>query len=287
MDKDPKDAITVQLGDITPFHYILYRVQSHKLWTFPRHRHEKVFEFYYLFEGELTHHFDSEDLMMKEGDLLSIREEDFHSLSGRKVDFFNLIIPVSHWEAVLGTLHLEELFSSFLSNGRIAVHMTGDQNIRILEDLEQLFLYQKTEYGDILLNRFFLNIAAELLGPPDKGEQKHLPLWMKSLILEVEGRMDEALTVADLSRMSDKSAEHLSRSFRRFLGITPSSWLNSLKMERAALMLEHSNKAVLDIALSLGFDNLGYFYRLFRERYGVPPAAYRKESPVFQGFQGS
>lgn len=280
-----KDVVTVHYSDIAPHHYVLHRIQSHKLWSFPRHRHEDVFEFYYLFEGDLVHHFDRSDFMMKEGDFLSIQEADYHSLEGRDFDFFNLIIPVSYWDTLLETFKLNDLFASGMREGRLYQHFKRESRIRILQDLEQLFLFQKTEYGDILLGRFFLNLAAEILGPPDNPEKRHpdFPLWLKALILEVDGRMGQQLTVGDLAELSNKTPEHLSRSFRRFLGTTPSSWLNRQKMERAALMLEHSNTAVLDIALSLGFDNLGYFYRLFNKQFGVPPVVYRKENAIFQG----
>ena len=48
-------VVTVQLEDIRPFRYILHRIRTHNGWSFPRHKHNKVFEFYYLFEGSLTH----------------------------------------------------------------------------------------------------------------------------------------------------------------------------------------------------------------------------------------
>ncbi|MBF9018141.1 MULTISPECIES: AraC family transcriptional regulator [unclassified Oceanispirochaeta] len=281
-----EDVVTIQSQDITPFNYALHRISTHRPWSFSRHRHQGVFEFYYLFEGELTHHFDDQEIVMKEGDLLSIKETDYHSLTGRGFDFYNLILPLEYWDNLMDSLHLRELFEAKKIEGRLYTHFLRDEGSRILNDLEQLFLYQKSEYGDILLSRFLLSLAAELLGPPDYEEKKDqvLPLWMKTLMLEVDGRMGDQLTVKDMSDLSGKSPEHLSRSFRRFLDTTPSSWLNRQKMERAALMLEHSNTAVLDIALSLGFDNLGYFYRLFRKHFGVPPVVYRKENAIYQGF---
>lgn len=283
-----KNVITVQLGDITPYNYALHRVQSYKLWEFPRHRHKDVFEFYYLFEGELTHHFDNGPSVMREGDFLSIQDSDFHSLTGRGFDFFNLILPLEYWDNLLDSLHLRDLFESKSIDGRLSTHFLKDKRSWILNDLEQLFLYQKTEYGDILLSKFLLSLAAELLGPPESEKKRDqiLPLWLKTLLLDAEGRMGEQLTVKDLSELSGKTPEHLSRTYRRFLATTPSSWLNRQKMERAALMLEHSNTPVLDIALALGFDNLGYFYRLFKRHFGIPPVVFRKKNTLMHYDKG-
>jgi len=283
-----EDVVTVQLHDITPNKYVLHRIRSHRHWTFPRHRHCEVFEFYYLFEGEVTHHFDGYDYIMKEGDFVMIHEEEYHSMSGRDFDFFNLILPLDFWDALMDTLDLRDLFRPGLNSPRFLTHFPISRQSWILEDLERLFLYQKTGYGDILLSRFFLNLASEISGPPEVGMKKEvgieIPSWMKNLLLEVDGKMGDRLTVRDLSTLSSRSSEHLSRSFRKYLGMTPSTWLNHQKLERAALMLEHSNTAVLDISLSLGFDNLGYFYRLFKNRFGIPPAEYRKKkSLVYYG----
>jgi AraC family cel operon transcriptional repressor len=271
-----EEVITVQDYDIEPYRYVLHRIQANRRWSFPRHNHSRVFEFYYLFQGELVQGFDSGELVMREGDFVSIGEKEFHDVRGRNFDFFNLILTVEYWERLQDTLGLRPVFEAHSKGGRLSVKLLPKP--WVAEELEQLFLYQKSRYGDILLARFFLNLAAELQGPPDMtGEgDRNMPLWMKSLILEVEGRCSEILKVGDLARLADRSPEHLSRSFRMFLGKTPSAWLNEQKLERAALLLEHSNTAVLDIALSLGFDNLGYFYRLFKQRYSCPPAEYRR-----------
>ncbi len=283
-----EDLITVQLQDILPNKFILYRIRSHRPWTFPRHRHCRVFEFYYLFEGEVTHHFDGYDTVMKEGDFLMIHEDEYHSMSGRNFDFFNLILPQEYWDRLLGVLDLGTLFQPDPREHRFSARFPGTQQGWILEDLERLFLYQKTDYGDILLGRFILNLASRIKGLPEIGRKKEevseIPSWMKTLFLEVEGRMGDQLTVKNLSELTSRTPEHLSRSFRKHLGMTPSTWLNRQKLDHAALLLEHTNTAVLDIALSLGFDNLGYFYRLFKARFGIPPAVYRKEkSHVYYG----
>ncbi len=273
-----EEVITVQAEDIEPFNYVLHRIQTHKAWAFPRHNHNRVLEFYYLFQGELVQCLDENDLVMGEGDFISIGEKEFHgvkSLRGRGFDFFNLIITVDYWNRLQDALGLRSVFEAHSPGGRLTARLL--RKSWVTEDLEQMFLYQKSPYGDILLTRFFLNLAAELQGPPELGSKNEpMPLWLKSLILEVEGRSSELLKVGDLAGMAHRSPEHISRSFRQYLGKTPSGWLNDQKLDRAALLLEHSNTAVLDIALSLGFDNLAYFYRLFKKRFGVPPAEYRK-----------
>ena len=47
-------------------------------------------------------------------------------------------------------------------------------------------------------------------------------------------------------------------------------------MNQAVYLLTSSRLSIADIIGSVGYDNTSYFYRKFRERYGVSPKEYRK-----------
>jgi AraC-like DNA-binding protein len=50
------------------------------------------------------------------------------------------------------------------------------------------------------------------------------------------------------------------------------------KLTRACeLLTESPMMAVSEIARDLGYDSASYFSRVFRKRYGVTPAVYRKQ----------
>ncbi|CAN7249974.1 AraC family transcriptional regulator [Pseudoduganella sp. LjRoot289] len=60
------------------------------------------------------------------------------------------------------------------------------------------------------------------------------------------------------------------------LGMTFTSYLNKLRLTEAArLLAEKSNAAVAEIAYSVGYGNVSYFNRLFKEEYGCTPKAFR------------
>lgn len=267
---------TVQLEDIRPYRFFLHRIRTHKGWSYPRHRHNRVFEFYYLFEGELTQKFDNFEITMEAGDFLSVSEEEYHRLYGRVFGFYNLIMPVNDWNDFLSQPELEKAFRLLSTKGRLSVNVPSGKRARMMNSLDELFLYQKSSYGDLLLQKFLVSLITDLSEPPERQTVHSLPLWLESLLDISLERLDQGLKVSDLARISDRTAEHLARSFRRYLSTTPSSWLNEQKLKRACLLLEHSNTPVLDIALSLGYENLNYFYKLFSGKYGMPPGEYRK-----------
>jgi AraC-like DNA-binding protein len=60
------------------------------------------------------------------------------------------------------------------------------------------------------------------------------------------------------------------------LGFTFSSYLNKLRLTEAARLLAEKDKAtVAEIAYSVGYGNVSYFNKLFKEEYGCTPKAFR------------
>jgi AraC-like DNA-binding protein len=54
-------------------------------------------------------------------------------------------------------------------------------------------------------------------------------------------------------------------------------FLNDYRLEIAAKLLLSGDGTVLDAAMQSGFENLSYFTRSFKKKYGVTPGKYRKE----------
>lgn len=67
------------------------------------------------------------------------------------------------------------------------------------------------------------------------------------------------------------------RAFQRAVGRPPGDYIHGLRIQMAALRLRAGNDAVLEVALSVGYDSLSAFNRQFRARMGHSPREYRKK----------
>lgn len=94
----------------------------------------------------------------------------------------------------------------------------------------------------------------------------------------VDSRFRDRLTLADLAAAAGVTRHHFLRVFRRTVGTTPYSYLLGRRLAAAAQALRHEGGTVLDVALASGFADLSEFTRRFRDRFGVPPAAFRKSA---------
>jgi AraC family cel operon transcriptional repressor len=61
------------------------------------------------------------------------------------------------------------------------------------------------------------------------------------------------------------------------MGQTPGRYLNTLHLSYAANLLNHTNRAIIDIAFDSGYDSLSYFYHQFKKEFSVSPLKYREQ----------
>ena len=62
--------------------------------------------------------------------------------------------------------------------------------------------------------------------------------------------------------------------------------LNDYRLTRAGEYLKMTEENVTQIALKCGFENLSYFNRLFRRKFGVTPRQYREDQEAVAGVSG-
>ena len=80
----------------------------------------------------------------------------------------------------------------------------------------------------------------------------------------------------ELAEMMGYDVYWLSREIKKRTGKTYKELLLSKRMQQASYLLTKSSLPVTDIIELVGYDNSSYFYRKFKEKYGLSPKEYRK-----------
>jgi AraC-like DNA-binding protein len=86
----------------------------------------------------------------------------------------------------------------------------------------------------------------------------------------------------DLARECATSRTTFATRFRRIAGVPPLTHLSSWRMRLAERVLHDTDRAVSDIADSLGFSSESSFSHSFKRSSGVGPKAYRQRSRLTQ-----
>ena len=121
------------------------------------------------------------------------------------------------------------------------------------------------------------SIVSEILaGIASDREKQYIQSGKYALIAPAlkhihENYRDE-ISVASLAKLCGISDEYLRILFKSCTGQTPLSYINNLRLENAREMLVSGFSSVSEVAAANGFENIGYFSRLFKKHYSVPPS---------------
>lgn len=86
----------------------------------------------------------------------------------------------------------------------------------------------------------------------------------------------DARGAAALAAASGRGHEHLRRSMRAHLGISPTAYLDRMRVDHAAALLRDADMGVAEVAEAVGLAGLGHLHGLFLARRSVTPRAFRK-----------
>jgi transcriptional regulator GlxA family with amidase domain len=82
--------------------------------------------------------------------------------------------------------------------------------------------------------------------------------------------------VAAMQRLSGLAERTFKRRFAQATGMSPIEYVHALRIEEAKHLLETTDVVVEGIANEVGYEDAGYFSRLFREKVGLTPMQYRR-----------
>lgn len=105
---------------------------------------------------------------------------------------------------------------------------------------------------------------------------------VRAAIELMNARYTESLTVDDLAHAASMSRFHFSRRFREEVGQSPYEYLLRLRLARAAALLQRRGCSVTEAALSVGFNDVSRFSRMFRRTYGVVPSVHARHRAAGQ-----
>lgn len=123
----------------------------------------------------------------------------------------------------------------------------------------------------VILSR--LAVHADIASLPRRGGLS--PTQLQRVMALADARIEEAITVSELATAAGLSESHFCRAFRQETGLPPRRWLMHRRIERARDLLASTTMPLAEIAFACGLCGQSHLTTLFKQRYGLTPAAYR------------
>ena len=92
----------------------------------------------------------------------------------------------------------------------------------------------------------------------------------------LQDTLDQSLSIEDLANHLGYSASQVRRQFRQSFHLSPSTYREQRRLERAAVLLSLTSHHIARIALRCGYVNHSSFSRAFQRRYQLTPRHYRQ-----------
>lgn len=133
-------------------------------------------------------------------------------------------------------------------------------------------------YGESLA----VALVAHLLGkyaahvPKPHSHSATLPAYKLRRVIEyINDNLTEDLTLAEIARVAGMNPHYFSRAFRQSTGIPPHRYVINCRVEQAKRLLTDDELPLVEVGMSVGFQNQSHFTTLFHKLTGVTPKAYR------------
>jgi AraC family transcriptional regulator len=91
----------------------------------------------------------------------------------------------------------------------------------------------------------------------------------------IEENLTKDLTLAEIAEVAHMSPHYFSRVFRKSTGTPPHRYVIDRRIEKAKTLLSDKHLPLVEVGLSVGFQNQSHFTTLFHKRTGLTPKVYR------------
>ncbi len=109
-----------------------------------------------------------------------------------------------------------------------------------------------------------------------KTNNNVLPKWLNGFLRRMDEPEYADKSIEDLVRTTNYSHGYVNREFKKYLGCSIIKFITRKKLDKATVLLTTTDYSVESISDMLNFSNVSNFINIFKKRYGLTPAKYRK-----------
>ena len=245
------------------------------------------FELIYVLKGKADNTIEDQMYKMSDGDICLIPPNVFHKLwVGDDSVIINIIMKKSLFnDRFLNEIGKRNTLVKFIKQN-LYMHPLGERKflmfhclhnaplrnilaVLISESFKGLDSYNIKKALLIAILNYLSNIEAYEEEVSDKNEVAHS-------ILEYIQKNHATVTLSSVASYFNYSEPYFSKYIKNMTGVSFVNILQTARLKEACHLLATSNIRISDIPGKVGYDNVAYFNRVFKEKIGTTPYKYRK-----------
>ncbi len=259
------------------------------------HWHPEI-EVLLITSGEITLAIDNKETHLKEGQGIIINQNVMHSVqpAGQRTDccLYSAMFDPSFLFGYGNTLLSGKYLSPVLNSPALKILFLDGQDplsCKLMEHIHDVVSVNMNKpYGyelttKSLLCQFWVKLLEHITQQAAATGQPHSlsldEIRVKDAILYIESHYAEQITLEQIAFSVHISKSECCRCFKRVLQFTPIEYLMRYRILKAATLMQDNDPAyrtISDLAFSVGFNNVSYFNKVFKQYIKCTPSEYKK-----------
>lgn len=240
------------------------------------HNHN-FYEVFYIQSGEVKHTLNGYVSNLKAGHMVILKKSDVHTIS-----FYEGVISRRR-DMVFG----EDIFiraCNFISPSLLDDINNSKYPLTVLLNNQQIYNIEElimniqlsvdntaecNKFVNLLLVQI-LEVIIQKIGVAGNG-----PAWLNELVSALNEIPNLSLDINDIISRYNYDKAYIRRMFKKYMGITITDYKLNIQLNYAVVLLRTADINIKKIADICGFNNTTYFYRAFKNKYGLTPNKFK------------
>ena len=247
------------------------KVGSAVTWSYPRHTHDS-YEFIYIKKGIVHYRIDNSEFKSGDGTLYFIRPGQNHEEISALPPFLFYYVKFNLYNLAGKTVDLlpaeEPVQRQILANCRTF--------LALFENMYNEVKNNKNGAHEIIsynIAELAVRVERELGTLPQFRE--HRRLHNEQIVRKIQHylslHLDRVISLDELSRHCNLSADYLGHIFKKEAGISPHAYAMSLRIEQAKQLIGEGSMTLAEISGRLAFSDTSHFSRVFKAAVKISP----------------
>lgn len=253
---------------------------------FRSHWHEHM-ELLFIENGSVMVKCSQNSFQANSGDLVIVNGNELHSgeSAGLDLSYYYIILDLSLLKSCTVDACQTKYITPIIQNIILFKNIVeNDKSVRecinslICEYEKKDFAYEISMKSALyrLMSLLLRDYVGKVLSPKEFDNYSRKTNNIKKAIKYIESNYTEKITIDRLAAIAGMSRFYFCRSFKEVTGQTASDYVNYIRICMAEEQLANADLSITDIAMSVGFDDINYFSRLYKRHKGVSPSSSRR-----------
>ncbi len=258
----------------------------------PLHTHSWV-EINYMYSGSCPQTINDQNYVLKEGQVILIDTDTPHSTEalGENDIMISILIDKDYLnsnffnrmskDSILSQFFINAIAKNTNHNNYILFHSNHSRRIPIFFQEFLCEFYDPSVNSGDMINSLFNLILSELINVYENDmEKQEFKVTNKASIISIlrylEGNY-KSCTLESTAAFFNMNANYLTTLLKQQTGMSYKELVQLQRLKYAEKLLTNTNMPISEIANTIGYENVSFFYKKFKSFYGCSPKEFREK----------